>query len=94
MALEKNSYDIILMDMHMPEMDGIEATTHIRNNLPPEKQPRIIALTAAVLPTDRQKCQDVGMDDFIAKPLQVSDLKRVLINHSPQMQTLHAKGKS
>ena len=94
MALEKNSYDIILMDMHMPEMDGIEATAHIRNNLPPEKQPRIIALTAAVLPTDRQKCQDVGMDDFIAKPLQVSDLKRVLINHSPQMQTLHAKGNS
>ena len=94
LALEKNSYDIILMDMHMPEMDGIEATTHIRNNLPPEKQPRIIALTAAVLPADKQKCQAAGMDDFIAKPLQVSDLKRVLINHSPQLRRLQAKEKS
>jgi signal transduction histidine kinase/CheY-like chemotaxis protein len=86
-ALERTSYDIILMDMHMPDMDGLEATSYIRSNMPQEKQPRIIALTAAVLDTDRQKCQAAGMNDFIAKPLQISDLKRVLVNHSPQLRS-------
>ena len=65
--LEKQFYDIILMDMQMPEMDGITATKIIRQTNQP--QPWIIALTANALEEDRQICLDAGMNDFVAKPI-------------------------
>ncbi len=65
--LQNNHYDIILMDLQMPEMDGFEATTYIRNNL---KSPiPIIALTADVTSTDVERCKTVGMNDYISKPI-------------------------
>ena len=65
--LKNNHYDIILMDLQMPEMDGFEATTYIRNNL--KSQIPIIALTADVTTIDVEKCKTVGMNDYISKPI-------------------------
>lgn len=65
--LKKNNYDIILMDLQMPEMNGFEATSYIRNDL--KSTIPIIALTADVTTVDREKCMKVGMNDYIAKPV-------------------------
>ena len=72
------SYDIILMDMQMPEMDGLEATRRIRGHLPTQRQPRIVAMTANALKGDRDRCLAVGMDDYISKPVKLEELARVL----------------
>jgi len=74
--LENKSYDVILMDMQMPEMDGITATKMIRQSDKP--QPWIIALTANALEVDRQTCFDAGMNDFITKPIVISELTEAL----------------
>ncbi len=71
---QKSSYDIVLMDLQMPEMNGFEATHYIRNTL--NSTVPIIALTADVTTTDLEKCKTVGMDDYIAKPVD----ERVLYN--------------
>jgi CheY-like chemotaxis protein/HPt (histidine-containing phosphotransfer) domain-containing protein len=65
--LQNKSYDIILMDLHMPVMDGFEATEYIRNKM--HSQIPIIALTADVTTADLEKCKSVGMNDYISKPL-------------------------
>ena len=67
-------YDVILMDWHMPEMNGLEATAAIRRELPPEHQPWIIGLTANAMIGDREKCMQAGMDDYLSKPLRKEDL--------------------
>lgn len=79
-ALERQVYDVILMDIQMPEMDGLEATRHIRHNLPRHKQPRIIAMTAYALRGDRQKFLEAGLDDYISKPIQIEQLSTALWN--------------
>jgi len=70
------SYDIVLMDMQMPEMDGLEATRLIRVN--GQQQPVIIAMTANVMQSDQDECRQAGMDDFISKPLNLDDLVYML----------------
>lgn len=77
-ALEHKSYSLILMDIQMPEMDGLEATKIIRERLPTDEQPRIIAVTAHALDYSREMCLDAGMDDYIAKPIQKDVLAEVL----------------
>jgi len=72
------TYEIVLMDMLMPEMDGVEATRIIRSGL--KKQPQIIAMTANALPEDREVCLKAGMDDYIAKPIKLDELMTVLRN--------------
>jgi PAS domain S-box-containing protein len=73
--LTDGHYDLILMDVHMPEMDGYEATRYIRNNLPlPFSQIPIIAITANSSNEDKEKCLSAGMNDFISKPFQPEDL--------------------
>jgi PAS domain S-box-containing protein len=74
--LEKQFYDVTLMDMQMPEMDGITATKMIRKSSKP--QPYIIAVTANALEEDRQICFNAGMNDFITKPIAIAELKRAL----------------
>ncbi|WP_316753828.1 response regulator [Pedobacter gandavensis] len=71
-AVDKKEYDMILMDMQMPVMDGLEATRLIRKKQ--LKQPVIIALTANTLKGDEQECLDAGMDDYIGKPIRLEDL--------------------
>jgi CheY-like chemotaxis protein len=79
-AISKKKYDLILMDLSMPGMSGLEATEHVRANRPVlyESPPLIVAMTANALSSDRQKCFDVGMDDFVSKPFSKADLMRIL----------------
>jgi len=67
-ALRWASYDLVLMDVQMPEMDGLEATRRIRTDLPGPRQPHIVALTASVASEDRMACRDAGMDGYLAGP--------------------------
>ncbi len=71
-------YDLILMDMQMPELDGLQATRVIRSEQRAESRPHIIALTANALPHDKQLCLDAGMDDYLAKPLTLDALANAL----------------
>ncbi len=74
--VSKAAYDLILMDVQMPEMDGLEATKMIRVCL--NKQPAIIAMTANVMHGDRMACMQAGMDDYISKPVQLGELVNML----------------
>jgi PAS domain S-box-containing protein len=77
-ALRRQLYDVVLMDVQMPEMDGLQATGLIRSEFPPERQPYIIAMTANALLQDRDACLTAGMDEYISKPFQVNALVRAL----------------
>jgi PAS domain S-box-containing protein len=76
-ALERQPYDLVFMDVKMPEMDGITATQVIRK-LQPAEGPKIVAITAYALEGDREKCLEVGMDAYIAKPVQMRELVEIL----------------
>jgi PAS domain S-box-containing protein len=71
-------YDIILMDIQMPVMDGLEATQQIRQKLPVDQQPRIIGLSAHALPESRNEAIRIGMDDYLTKPLKMKTLVHAL----------------
>ncbi len=73
-ALENRPYDLLFMDLQMPEMDGFAAAREIRQRLAPEHQPMIIALTANALQGDREACLAAGMDDYITKPVRLADI--------------------
>jgi len=83
-ALEKQHYDLILMDIQMPKMDGLEAASLIRKRWPLAEQPCIIALTACALEGDRERCLDAGMDGYISKPVKMEDLREALGKCEPQ----------
>ncbi len=77
-SLELRPYDLILMDVQMPEMDGFEAARAIRKRWALEDQPKIIAITAYALKGDRERCLAAGMDDYISKPVKLEELKAIL----------------
>jgi CheY-like chemotaxis protein len=68
----EDSFDVILMDVQMPEMDGLEATRLIRQTV--RSQPKIIAMTANVTMGEKEECLNAGMDDFICKPINLEEL--------------------
>lgn len=74
--LERPEYDLVLMDLHMPRMDGLEATRRVRERHP--LRPLIVALTADTVIGTRQKCLQAGMDEYISKPFHVKDMQRIL----------------
>ncbi len=77
-VLEQRPFDLILMDVQMPEMDGVVATRRIRADFPAQAQPFIAAMTADAMTGDREKYLAVGMNDYISKPISVADLIGVL----------------
>jgi PAS domain S-box-containing protein len=79
--VQQHVFDLVLMDLHMPVMGGIEATRQIRQ-LPLGKNLPIVAMTAAVMAEDRERCRAIGMVDFIPKPVEPEDIVRVLRNHT------------
>ena len=83
-ALQTKSYDLIFMDVQMPEMDGLQATAAIRALADERASVPIIALTAHAMSDDRQMCIDVGMDDYISKPVARDQLATILRRFSPR----------
>jgi CheY-like chemotaxis protein len=79
-AAQNQAFDLILMDVQMPEIDGLEATRQIRLSLSNSKsgQPRIVGLTASALSEERERCLEAGMDDKLSKPVRIDELKAVL----------------
>jgi len=81
-SIDKIFYDIVFMDVQMPEMDGLEATRRICKKWKKEERPRIIAMTANAMKGDREMCLEAGMDDYISKPIRVQDLIEIMKKNS------------
>jgi signal transduction histidine kinase/ligand-binding sensor domain-containing protein/DNA-binding response OmpR family regulator len=77
-ALERQRYDVVLMDVQMPEMDGLQASRRICARWPARERPRIIAMTANAMQGDRELCIQAGMDDYLSKPVRVDELVAAL----------------
>ena len=77
-ALGRQTYDVVLMDVQMPEMDGIEATRRIHQQWAGKPRPRIIAMTASAMQSDRERCLAAGMDDYVSKPVRIEELVAAL----------------
>jgi CheY-like chemotaxis protein len=88
-ATELKKYDLVLMDVQMPEMDGLEATRIIRQKL--GTQPSIVAMTANAMQGDREDCIAAGMDDYISKPINLNDLKTLLEKFSHEKKNSAAE---
>jgi CheY-like chemotaxis protein len=86
-AVQRQTYDVVLMDVQMPEMDGLEATRAICREWTQEQRPRIIAMTAGAMKEDRESCLEAGMDDYISKPIRVEELVRALRQCRPIEKT-------
>jgi CheY-like chemotaxis protein/HPt (histidine-containing phosphotransfer) domain-containing protein len=82
-ALERQPYDVVLMDVQMPEVDGLDASRRICERWPAETRPRIIAMTANAMPEDREACFAAGMDDYVAKPIRADELAEALRRAKP-----------
>ena len=85
-ALERQRYDVVLMDVQMPELDGLDATRRICERWPPDARPRIIAMTANALLEDREECFAAGMDDYVAKPIRPDALAEALRQARPLIE--------
>jgi signal transduction histidine kinase/DNA-binding response OmpR family regulator/HPt (histidine-containing phosphotransfer) domain-containing protein len=82
-ALERQLYDVVLMDVQMPEMDGLEATRALRSELPDSRQPHVIAMTANAMQGDREMCLAAGMNDYVSKPIRIGELVKALSKSQP-----------
>jgi signal transduction histidine kinase/CheY-like chemotaxis protein len=78
-AVHREDFDLVLMDVQMPVLDGLEATRRIRAEIARERQPRIVAMTANALVEDREACLAAGMDDYLAKPVRAEELGAALV---------------
>ena len=84
-ALRRQSYDLVFMDVQMPEMDGLEATRRIRSDWAAADQPRIVAMTANAVAGDREECLAAGMDDYLSKPIRMSELVGAIERTRPDL---------
>lgn len=88
-AVRRQTYDVVLMDVQMPEMDGVAATQIIKNEFDLGDCPRVVAMTANALSDDRRRYLDAGMDDYISKPVNIDELVTVL-DSTPQVAAAEA----
>ena len=77
-AIERQPFDLLFLDIEMPEMDGYETTRRIRQRWTEAERPRLVAMTANVMRGEREKCLESGMDDYIPKPIEISEVRRAL----------------
>ena len=91
-AVQRRDFKMVLMDMQMPEMDGLVATQEIRRRVSHDRQPIIIALTANALPGDRERCLSAGMDDYLSKPIHPEELKAKLEHWNVRSAPVRALG--
>jgi signal transduction histidine kinase/HAMP domain-containing protein/ActR/RegA family two-component response regulator len=82
-AVERQPYDLVLMDVQMPEMDGLEATRRIVDDIPAEQRPWIVAMTANAMDGDRERCIKAGMQGYISKPIRVDELVDAVLTAPP-----------
>jgi CheY-like chemotaxis protein len=83
-SVARQVYDVVLMDLQMPEMDGLEASRQITSRWEAGQRPRIVAMTANAMQGDREMCIEAGMDDYITKPIRVEALVEALNNVYPR----------
>jgi CheY-like chemotaxis protein len=83
-SIERQPYDIVLMDVQMPEMDGLDAAREINRRWPDGSRPRIVAMTANAMQGDREACIAAGMDDYVTKPIRVDALIEALAQVKPR----------
>ncbi len=84
-AVQRQPYDLLLMDVHMPEMDGLEASRRLNAMYPGPERPRIIAMTANAMQGDREECLAAGMDDYLSKPIRIEELCQILEKWGEQL---------
>ena len=82
-AVERQRYDLVLMDVQMPEMDGLEATRTIVEQVPVDDRPWIVAMTANAMDGDRERCIEAGMNGYISKPIRVEELVAAILGTPP-----------
>ncbi|UBF25712.1 response regulator [Kovacikia minuta CCNUW1] len=87
-ALQRRLYDVVLMDIRMPRMDGIEATRWLRQQW---EETRIIAVTAKTMASDRDECLNAGMDDYLCKPIHLEELARALTKCQPLEEPVYSR---
>ncbi len=99
-CLKRQRYDVVLMDVQMPHLDGLEATRRIHRRWPDADRPRIVATTAAVMAGDRERCFRAGMHDFLSKPIRAEDLQATVLRCAralgaePTAATEHSRDKA
>nr|WP_242041904.1 response regulator [Alkalinema sp. FACHB-956] len=86
-AVQRQTYDLIFMDVQMPEMDGLTATQELCKRYAAHQRPRIVAMTANAMAGDREKCLNAGMDDYVSKPVRIKNLVQALKNTQPRLTT-------
>ena len=87
-SVERQTYDVVLMDVQMPEMDGLEASRRITARWPARQRPRIVAMTANAMQGDREMCLAAGMDDYLTKPIRVEQLVEALEPRAARQESL------
>ncbi len=92
-ALQRQPYDVVLMDVQMPVMDGLATSRRINVEYAPTARPRIIAMTANTMQGDKEECLEAGMDDYISKPIQLAELFEALSKCQPKNLPLVDAGK-
>jgi CheY-like chemotaxis protein len=77
-ALREGGYDLVLMDIQMPRMDGFETTRRIREEWPGAEGPQVVAMTANAIDGDREACLEAGMNDYLSKPIEIAALQAAI----------------